>query len=88
MNGNQILLRLKQVGISFTDIAKIQSVTPQAVSAVAHRKGDSLHIAKAIAAALELPIHKVFPDRPQYHRLPDPEKRKQLLDAVRELNAA
>ncbi|MEW8494262.1 MAG: helix-turn-helix domain-containing protein [Candidatus Thiodiazotropha taylori] len=88
MNGNQILLCLKKAGISFTDIAKIQSVTPQAVSAVAHRKGDSGPIARAIATALGKPIEDVFPDRPQYHYCPDPKRRKALLDAVREMNAA
>ncbi|MCU7842169.1 MAG: DNA-binding protein [Candidatus Thiodiazotropha sp. (ex Troendleina suluensis)] len=88
MNGHQILQELKSIGLNFTDIAKALKVSPSAVSITVHRKGDSLRIAKALSIALNRPIEEVFPDRPQYHCHPDPAKRQQLLDAVRELNAA
>ncbi|MCU7842163.1 MAG: helix-turn-helix domain-containing protein [Candidatus Thiodiazotropha sp. (ex Troendleina suluensis)] len=88
MNGDQILHLLKAIGLNFTDIAQALGVTPQHVGQVAHRKGDSIRIAKALSIALNRPVEEVFPDRPQYHCHPDPAKRQQLLDAVRELNAA
>ncbi|MEW8049282.1 MAG: helix-turn-helix domain-containing protein [Candidatus Thiodiazotropha sp.] len=88
MNGSQILQELKSYGITFTDIANALGVRASTVSLVANRKSDSKRIAKAFSIALNKPVEDIFPDRPQYYRHSDPKKRKQLLDAVRELNAA
>lgn len=88
MNGDQILQSLKAIGLNFTDIADALGVTPQHVGQVAHRKGYSLRIAKAFSIALNKPVEKIFPDCPQYHCHPDPKKRQQRLDAVRQLSAA
>ncbi|MES9925967.1 MAG: hypothetical protein ABW152_17950 [Candidatus Thiodiazotropha endolucinida] len=88
MNSEQILQQLNAHGLSFTDIAKALKVSPAAVSMVARRRGDSNRIAKALSIALNKSVEETFPDRPQYHCHPDPKKRKKLLDAVRELDAA
>ncbi|MCU7934142.1 MAG: hypothetical protein KZQ99_04585 [Candidatus Thiodiazotropha sp. (ex Dulcina madagascariensis)] len=88
MIGLEILQHLNRRGISFTDIANALKITPAAVSQVAHRKSDSKRIARALCIALNKPMEEVFPDRPQYHYHPNPKKRQQLLDAVRDLNAA
>ncbi|MBV2125759.1 MAG: XRE family transcriptional regulator [Candidatus Thiodiazotropha sp. (ex Ctena orbiculata)] len=88
MNSDQILQQLNSHGLSFTDIAKALKVSTAAVSMVAHRKGCSLRIAKAFSIALNKPVEKIFPDCPQYHCHPDPKKRQQRLDAVRQLSAA
>ncbi|MCU7878331.1 MAG: helix-turn-helix domain-containing protein [Candidatus Thiodiazotropha sp. (ex Lucinoma borealis)] len=70
MNGDQILHFLRAFGLTFTDIAQALGVTPQHVGQVAHRKGDSTRIAKALAIALNKPVEEVFPDRPQYTAIP------------------
>ena len=88
MNGDEIRLSLKDLDISFTDIAKALEVTPQSVSAVAHRKGDSASIAKAICIALGKPVEEVFEDRPQYQRHVDTKERKRRLDKIQRANAA
>ncbi|TVO70878.1 hypothetical protein FHP88_15605 [Sedimenticola selenatireducens] len=84
LTGNQILRRLKTVQLSFTDIARLLSVTPQHVHHVAHRKACSSRTAKALSVAIGLPFEEVFEDQPQYHRQIDPQARVKRIQATHE----
>lgn len=88
LSGDDLLQSLHDVGLTFSDLAKLLRVTPQHVRGVAHRKTYSARIAKAIAVAIGKPLVDVFPDVPQYFEnkpVVDPKVRASRLKAVKNL---
>jgi lambda repressor-like predicted transcriptional regulator len=63
MRPEQIKAHLEERGTNLKAIATGLSVTPQCVSYVARGKSTSARIERAIAEAMDKPIHVVFPNR-------------------------
>lgn len=68
MDKDAIKQALHAKGFSFTMIAEALGVGPNAVSAIASRRGQSKRVADAIAKALEMPVEEIFPDIDSYKR--------------------
>ena len=80
MGADGIQKQLRERGYNFSRIANVLDVSVAMVSYVASRQRHSLRVATAIATALDLPIEKVFPDVPEYHRnYPTAQEREQAL---------
>lgn len=68
MDKDAIKQALHAKGVSFSMIAEALGIGPNAVSAIASRRGQSKRVADAIAKVLERPVEEIFPDIESYKR--------------------
>lgn len=74
MDKEEIKASLRKHGCSFMTIATVLGKHHLSIARVASRTTTSKPIATAIAKAVDRPIEKVFPDKPEYHPGYDPKK--------------
>lgn len=89
MNHEEIKRALTDKGLTFAALARAAGMLPQSLTICSARKGLSRPAALVIAAGLEMPVEKVFPDKPQYQCPSSKEKKDKANGLAREaLNKA
>lgn len=88
MNALEIRDRLHRKGLSCSLVAEALGLGRPIVSQVIYRRASSYRVARAIAALIDEPVERVFPDVPRYHIAasprPTPRERELAVSAARE----
>jgi len=68
MNPEIIKARMRMRGVSVSDIARTEGVSPSAVHRVIHGERSSYRLANAVSGVIGTPVERIWPNKYKEHK--------------------